>query len=56
MSKAAEKKKTCIRGHTYTGSGPCPVCWPGRLKKEKEQGKKDELGPVQTRYQNDSLS
>ena len=25
--------KICSRGHTYKGSGPCPVCWPGRLKK-----------------------
>ncbi len=21
--------KTCSRGHTFTGSEPCPVCWPG---------------------------
>lgn len=27
--------KICSRGHLYKGSGPCPVCWPGRLKKVK---------------------
>lgn len=30
---AAKGKKVCSRGHVYNGSGPCPVCWPGRLKK-----------------------
>lgn len=30
---AAKGKKVCSRGHVYSGSGPCPVCWPGRLKK-----------------------
>jgi uncharacterized protein YdhG (YjbR/CyaY superfamily) len=25
-------KKVCSRGHVFYGKGPCPVCWPGRLK------------------------
>ncbi|MBI4032801.1 hypothetical protein HY374_03800 [Candidatus Berkelbacteria bacterium] len=27
------KQKTCSRGHTFVGSGPCPVCWPGSRRK-----------------------
>lgn len=26
-------QKTCSRGHTFEGTGPCPVCWPGRPEK-----------------------
>ncbi len=30
----ATKIKICSRGHEYQGSGPCPVCWPGRKRKK----------------------
>jgi uncharacterized protein YdhG (YjbR/CyaY superfamily) len=26
-------QQTCRRGYTDEGSGPCPVCWPGRSRK-----------------------
>lgn len=26
----AQKLKICSRGHKYSGSGPCSICWPGR--------------------------
>ncbi len=32
-----QTQKTCSRGHKFTGSGACPVCWPGRLKKSKSK-------------------
>lgn len=29
-------KKICSRKHVFYGAGPCPVCWPGRLKRLKK--------------------
>ncbi len=34
LSKAPRqtKERTCSRITTYTATGPCPICWPRRLK------------------------
>lgn len=33
MKTKKGKVKICSRGHSYQGSGSCPVCWPGHYKK-----------------------
>ncbi len=40
LKSAVEKNvkkalRICSRGHEFMAPGPCPVCWPGRLKKKK---------------------
>ncbi len=34
-NEVRNKIRKCSRGHNFKGSGPCPTCWPGRLKKKK---------------------
>ena len=29
MAPRMKHQKTCSRGHKFSGSEPCPVCWPG---------------------------
>lgn len=29
----SQAPKVCSRGHEYNGRGPCPKCWPGKIKK-----------------------
>ena len=31
--KVNTKQKICSRGHEYTGSNPCPICYPGYAKR-----------------------
>lgn len=33
IKNIGKNQKVCSRGHSYEGSGSCPVCWPGRYKK-----------------------
>lgn len=42
-AKVKKTFKICSRGHTYKGSGPCPVCWPGALKKVRNVKRKSNL-------------
>lgn len=33
----AQGRKVCSRNHVYSGHGPCPICWPGRLKAQRSK-------------------